>query len=443
MSFPVFPRRVYIETYGCQMNAADSELVGGILTGHGYMFTSELSEADVVLVNTCAVRENAEVRVHGRLGLFSGYKKRNPAIVVGVLGCMAERLRTRLVEEERSVDLVVGPDEYRKLPDLIARAFEGEKGIAVRLSRVENYDDIVPLRTDGICAWLSIMRGCDKFCSFCVVPFTRGRERSRPARSIVEEVALLVTQGYREVTLLGQNVNSYRDGDSDFADLLARVAAVDPSVRVRFTTSHPQDMSDRLLETIAGSANIARYIHLPVQSASDRILRLMNRNYTVDHYLSLVEKIRRTLPGVSLTTDIISGFPTETLEDHEQTVAFMREVRFDGAYTFKYSARENTRAWEMEDDVPDEEKGRRVTEITVLQQDISAELNRMLVGCVERVLVEGASKKCATDAMGRTDTNRTVVFPRDGTEAGEYVDVRIDRVNSATLFGQRVREGHA
>jgi tRNA-2-methylthio-N6-dimethylallyladenosine synthase len=381
--------------------------------------------------------------VRGRLGLFSGYKRKNPNLIVGVLGCMAERLRDRLVEKERLVDIVVGPDEYRKLPALIARASEGERGIAVRLSRVENYDDITPLRTDGVCAWLSIMRGCDKFCTFCIVPFTRGRERSRPLQSIVEEVALLVRQGYREVTLLGQNVNSYRDGENDFADLMSRVAAVDRSLRVRFTTSHPQNMSEKLIDTIASTPNLARYVHLPIQSGSDRILALMNRTYTVDQYLSLVEKIRRALPGVSLTTDIISGFPTETLDDHELTVALMREVGFDGAYTFKYSARENTRAWEMGDDVSDEEKGRRVTEVTELQQGISLERNRALIGRVERVLVEGPSRKSAGDAMGRTDTNRTVVFPANGETRGEYVDVRIARVNSATLFGQRVREGHA
>ncbi len=443
MSFPVFPKRVYIETYGCQMNEADSELVGGILAGHGYTFTSELSDADVVLVNTCAVRDNAEVRVRGRLGLFSTYKKRNPEVIVGVLGCMAERLRSRLVERERLVDIVVGPDEYRRLPDLIARAFEGEKGIAVRLSRVENYDDIVPLRTQGVCAWLSIMRGCDKFCSFCVVPFTRGRERSRPLRSIVGEVAALAREGFREVTLLGQNVNSYRDGESDFADLMGSVAGVDRALRIRFTTSHPQDFSDKLIGTIASTPNIAKYIHLPIQSGSDRILRLMNRTYTVGHYLSLVEKIRGAIPEVSLTTDIISGFPSETPEDHRQTVELMKHVRYDGAYTFKYSARENTRAWEMADDVPEEEKGMRVTEITRLQQGISLELNRALVGGVERVLVEGPSRKSEGDAMGRTDSNRTVVFPRNGELRGEYVDVRIDRVNSATLFGQRVKEGHA
>jgi tRNA-2-methylthio-N6-dimethylallyladenosine synthase len=443
MSFPAFPRRVYIETYGCQMNVADSELVGGILNGHGFMFTEELSEADVVLINTCAIRDNAEVRVRGRLGLFGGYKKKNPDLIVGVLGCMAERLRERLVEKERLVDLVVGPDEYRKLPDLIARASEGERGIAVRLSRVENYDDVVPLRTDGVCAWLSIMRGCDKFCTFCIVPFTRGRERSRPLRSIVDEVGALVGEGYREVTLLGQNVNSYRDGENDFADLVNRVAAVDRSVRVRFTTSHPQDMSEKLIDTVASTPNLAKYVHLPVQSGSDRILALMNRTYTVAQYRSLVERIRRALPGVSLTTDIISGFPTETLRDHEETVALMKDVRFDGAYTFKYSARENTKAWEMGDDVSNEEKGRRVTEVTELQQGISLERNRTLIGRVERVLVEGPSRKSPGDAMGRTDTNRTVVFPANGESRGEYVDVRIARVNSATLFGQQVREGHA
>ncbi len=443
MSFSVLPKRVYIETYGCQMNEADSELVGGILSGQGFTFTREISEADVVLVNTCAVRDNAEVRVRGRLGLVSTYKRKNPDLVVGVLGCMAERLRSRLMERERLVDIVVGPDEYRKLPELIARAFEGEKGIAVRLSRVENYDDIPPLRTEGVCAWLSIMRGCDKFCSFCVVPFTRGRERSRPLESIVREVAGLAGGGYREVTLLGQNVNSYRDGENDFADLISRVAAVDPSMRVRFTTSHPQDMSQKLVGVIASTPNIAKYVHLPIQSGSDRILRLMNRTYTVDHYLSLVENLRSAVPGLSLTTDIISGFPSETIEDHRRTVELLSAVRYDGAYTFKYSARENTRAWGMVDDVSVEEKGRRVTEITGLQQRISLELNRALVGRVERVLVEGPSRKSEGDVMGRTDSNRTVVFPRGCEERGEYVDVRIDRVNSATLFGQRVLEGHA
>jgi len=440
MAPPAVTKRVYIETYGCQMNVADSELVGGILRDHGYSFTGEISEADVVLVNTCAIRENAEQRVYGRLGLFNSYKRKNPDMVIGVLGCMGERLRVRLVDQEKLVDVVVGPDEYRKLPDLIAKAFEGEKGLAVRLSRVENYDDIVPLRTDGVLAWVSVMRGCDKFCSFCVVPYTRGRERSRRVGSVVEEVAALAVSGCREVTLLGQNVNSYRDGDADFADLMACVAAVDRSVRVRFTTSHPEDMSDKLIETIASTKNICKYIHLPVQSGSGRILQAMNRTYTVEHYLRLVEKIRRAMPGGSLSTDFISGFPTETLEDHNKTMDLVRDVRYDGAYTFKYSARENTKAWEMNDNISEEEKGRRVQEIADLQRRISLEQNQQLIGTVEQILVEGESKKSEFEYMGRTDTNRTVVFPRNGERRGEYIDVRIERANSATLFGIQVQE---
>ncbi|MEO8166754.1 MAG: tRNA (N6-isopentenyl adenosine(37)-C2)-methylthiotransferase MiaB, partial [bacterium] len=320
-------KRVYIETYGCQMNMADSEVVGGILKSHGYGFTGEMSDADVMLVNTCAIRDNAEQRIYGRVGLFGTFKKQNPNLVIGILGCMAERLRFKLVEEERVVDLVVGPDEYRKLPALIEQALTGEKGIATRLSRVENYEDIVPLRTEGVIAWLSVMRGCDKFCTFCVVPFTRGRERSRSLQSIVDEVQSLVAQGFKEVTLLGQNVNSYRDNDFDFADLMRHVASVDSSLRVRFTTSHPQDMSDKLIETIAANENICKYIHLPVQSGSNRILSEMNRTYTIEHYLGLVEKIRAAMPGVSLSTDIISGFPSETEEEQAMTVELMRSVR--------------------------------------------------------------------------------------------------------------------
>ena len=298
-------RRVYIETYGCQMNVADSEVVAGILSSHGYSFTKDLGEAEVILVNTCAIRDNAEQRIYGRLGLFSCQKKERKGVVVGLLGCMAERLRFKLVEEERVVDLVVGPDEYRKLPALLDVAYHGEKGIATRLSRIENYEDIVPLRTEGISAWISVMRGCDKFCTFCVVPFTRGRERSRSLRSVVEEVRVLVDRGFREITLLGQNVNSYSDGDNDFAHLMSSVARIDRKLRVRFTTSHPQDMSDKLIEAIATHDNICKYIHLPVQSGSNRILELMNRTYTVEHYLALVDKIRLAIPGISLSTDVI------------------------------------------------------------------------------------------------------------------------------------------
>ena len=433
------PRRIYIETYGCQMNVADSEVVGGILSKEGYVFTDEIASADVILVNTCAIRDNAEQRIYGRLGHIGRYKKSNPGLVIGLLGCMAERLRTKLVEEERLVDLVVGPDEYRKLPVLVEQASGGEKGIAVQLSRVENYEDILPLRIEGVCAWLSVMRGCDKFCSFCVVPFTRGRERSRSLKSVVDEAAMLVGQGYKEVTLLGQNVNSYRDGENDFADLMQSVADLDRSLRVRFTTSHPQDMSEKLIETIASTGNICKHIHLPVQSGSNKILDLMNRGYTVEQYITLIEKIRRSIPGASVTTDIISGFPTETEADHRMTLELMREMRYDGAYTFKYSPREHTRAWEMNDEVSDEEKGMRVFEISEIQQKISFELNTNLIGNIERVLVEGPSRKSADDLTGSTDTNRSVVFLKTDEEPGQYVDVLIERVNSATLFGTRIR----
>ena len=420
------------------MNAADSEVVGGILNREGYSFTQEIDGADIILVNTCAVRDNAEVRIYGRLGLFSRYKKERPGVVVGLLGCMAERLRVQLVEEERVVDLVVGPDEYRKLPALLDQAYAGERGIAVRLSRVENYEDIVPLRTEGISAWISVMRGCDKFCTFCVVPFTRGRERSRSLKSVVEEVRMLVDQGFKEVTLLGQNVNSYLDGSCDFADLMHNVAEVDSGLRVRFTTSHPQDMSDKLVETIASNDNICKYVHLPVQSGSNRILQMMNRTYTVEHYLALVEKIRKAMPGASLSTDIISGFPTETLGEHEATIALMKKVKYDGAYTFKYSPRERTKAWEMIDDVPEDEKGRRVSEITTIQHEISFELNKKMIGTMERVLIDGESKKSSDEWSARTDTNKVVVFPKSSEQIGDYVDVVINRVNSATLFGVRV-----
>ena len=431
-------RQVYIETYGCQMNVADSEVVLSVMNTAGYQRTNSLAKADVILVNTCAVRENAETRVYGRLGDFKHLKKENPGVVVGVLGCMAERLRKDLIESESYVDLVVGPDEYRRLPDLVEHAIEGEKGIAVRLSRVENYDDIIPLRTDGIGAWISVMRGCDKFCTFCVVPFTRGRERSRSLASVVREVELLSQRGFKEITLLGQNVNSYRDGEHDFADLLSSVARVDRGIRIRFTTSHPQDMSEKLIQTIAEHPNLCNYIHLPVQSGSNRILELMNRTYDVDHYMKLVEKIKATIPGVSLSTDIIAGFPTETDEDHRKTVELIREVEYDGAFTFKYSPRENTKAWQMGDSVPEEVKVERLNEIIEAQREISFRLNQTMIGQTVEVVVEGESKKSAHDFCGRTDTNKMVVFPNNGSKPGESSTVLIERVNSATLFGKGI-----
>jgi len=433
-------KRVYIETYGCQMNVADSETVLSLLVQEDHEITTTIGDADIVLVNTCSVRENAEQRVYGRLGEFKRLKAKKPGVVVGVLGCMAERLRTKLTGEKANgvghvVDVIVGPDEYRKLPGLIRKAWHGEKGVAVQLSRVETYDDIIPLRTKGISAWISVMRGCDKFCSFCVVPFTRGRERSRFSDSVVREVGELSARGFKEVTLLGQNVNSYRDGAYDFSDLLKAVALVDSSVRVRFTTSHPQDMSDKLIETIARYPNICKYIHLPVQSGSDRILKLMNRTYDRAHYMHLVGRIKEAIPDVCLSTDIIAGFPTETEGDHRQTMELLEEVSYDGAFMFKYSPRENTPAYEMDDDVSDEEKSRRISEIIRLQTGMANVKNQRLVGRTMEVLVEGLSKKSADEWSGRTDGNKTVVFPKNGFKVGDYVQVVINRANSATLFG--------
>lgn len=437
-------RALYVETYGCQMNLNDTEIVQGIMARQGYRLADSIEDADVVLLNTCAIRENAERKIHERLKHLRYWRKRKPDMVVGVLGCMAERLRKSLLGEQGLVDIVVGPDEYRRLPELVERAFVGEQGIAVKLSRVETYDDITPVRTRGISAWISIMRGCDKFCTFCVVPFTRGRERSRPLDSIVREAEQLWEQGFREATLLGQNVNSYRDpnGRGDFADLLAAVARAVPQMRIRYTTSHPYDMSDKLIETMAEYPNICPYIHLPVQSGSDRILQLMNRHYTVAQYLDRIAKIRATIPRCALSTDIIVGFCTETEDDHRQTLELMHTVRYDGAYMFKYSPRENTKAWKMGDDVPDEVKSRRLEEIIALQNRISWEINQTEIGKTFEVLVEGPSKRDPSQWQGRTDTNKVVIFPHIGTEAsyvvGDTIRVRIESATSATLHGSVV-----
>lgn len=437
-------RRVYVETYGCQMNLNDTEIVLGILHANGYGIAESPEEADVILLNTCAVREHAEQRVLERLNHFKPYKRRKPELVVGILGCMAERLRSRLLGEKKLVELVVGPDEYRKLPQLLEHAFAGEHGIAVRLSRVETYDDIEPLRTQGISAWVSIMRGCDKFCTFCIVPFTRGRERSRPLRSIVAELCRLWELGFKEVTLLGQNVNSYRDPvtGADFADLLAACAQAAPQMRIRYLTSHPRDMSDKLIETMAAYDNICKYIHLPVQSGSNRILQLMNRGYTVEQYLKRVERIRSVMPECALSTDIIAGFCTETEEDHQATLELLRTVRYDGAYMFKYSPREGTKAWKWGDDVPEEVKLRRLNEIIALQQQISYDINQQReIGRVHEVLVEGPSKRNPEQWQGRTDTNKVVIFPRSpGCRIGALLRVRIHAATSATLFGEVLGE---
>ena len=431
-------RRVFVETYGCQMNVADTEIVLSVLGSDGYLPSDRIEDADVILLNTCSIRDNAEQRIHNRLDHISHFKNARPDLVVGILGCMAERLRKDLLDNGSVVDLVVGPDEYRSLPRLVSEARGGEKGLAVKLSRVETYDDIMPMRTEGISAWISVMRGCDKFCTYCVVPFTRGRERSRSLETIVEEMKYLGDHGFREVTLLGQNVNSYLSDGRDFADLLAACAAVDPSIRIRYTTSHPQDMSDRLIDTMAEWENICNYIHLPFQSGSNRILELMNRTYTAEHYLQRIERIREVMPDAALSTDVIAGFPTETEEDHQATMDLLKRVGYDGAYMFKYSPRERTRAWNMGDDVPDEVKGRRLQEIIDLQNGISAERNAAREGTVMQVLVEGASKRNPKEWRGRTRENHVVIFDHVDQQIGEYIDVRIDRSTSATLFGHEV-----
>jgi tRNA-2-methylthio-N6-dimethylallyladenosine synthase len=443
-------RKLYVETYGCHMNVSDSEIVKGVMHTSGYAMTDRPDDADVILLNTCAIRDSAERKIHERLMHLKFYKKRKRNLVVGVLGCMAERMRDELMETKQIVDLVVGPDEYRTLPHLVERAMTGEKGIAVKLSRVETYDDIAPLRTEGISAFTSIMRGCDKFCTFCVVPFTRGRERSRSFQMIVDEAKELWDSGFKELTFLGQNVNSYHDetNDSDFADLLRATARAVPGMRVRYTTSHPYDMSDKLIATMAEHDNICKYIHLPVQSGSDRVLEAMNRHYTVEHYKERIRKIREYMPNCALSTDIIVGFPTETVEEYQMTHDVMGEVRYDGAYMFLYSPRERTKAWKMEDDVPHDEKVRRLNEIIAQQRRISNEINQLAVGTTEQVLVEGPSlRNPDTEWHGRTDTNKIVIFPHltdkeasihAGYVVGDTISVHVERATAAIFYGHVV-----
>jgi len=435
-------RNVYIETYGCQMNVNDSEIVAGILSSSGYGITDQIEKADAIFLNTCSVRDNAEQKIFNRLEHLKRYKKQKRKLVVGILGCMAERLRNKLIGKQDLVSIVIGPDEYRKVPNLLDQAFSGEQGIAVKLSRVETYDDIIPLRTEGISAWISIMRGCDKFCTYCVVPYTRGRERSKPFPSIIKEIGALWNQGIKEVTLLGQNVNSYVDIENkkDFAALLDLCAKEVPEMRIRYTTSHPYDMGDDLIETMAKHKNICNYIHLPVQSGSDRILNLMNRHYSIEYYIERMKKIKELIPNCALSTDIISGFPTETEEDHQLTLDLMKEVRYDGAYMFNYSPRSKTLAYMMEDDVTEETKKRRLSEIIDLQNNIAREINASEVGIIHEVLVEGPSKKNDNEWQGRTDTNKVVIFNNESKliKTGDLINTKITNSTSATLFGNVV-----
>jgi tRNA-2-methylthio-N6-dimethylallyladenosine synthase len=447
-------KKLYVESYGCAMNFADSEVVASIMTEKGYSTTGDVEEADVVLINTCSIRENAEQRVRHRLTNFKKRKERQPELVVGILGCMAERLKKNLLEEEKLVDLVAGPDAYRDLPNLIEEVDSGQKAVNVLLSRDETYADISPIRLDksGVSSFVSITRGCDNMCSFCVVPFTRGRERSRDPETIYNECKDLFDKGYREVTLLGQNVDSYRwnmtsKGEikdetkptTNFAELMDMVAGISPDLRIRFSTSHPKDMTDEVLEVIAKHENVCNYIHLPVQSGNSEVLKRMNRGYTREDYLDRIEAINRIIPGCAISTDIITGFCDETDEEHKETLSLMREVKYDFAYMYKYSERPKTLAERrFEDNVPEDVKGKRLIEIIDLQQEHSLEHHKKKIGEIQKVLVEGTSKRSDDDMHGRNSENVRVIFPKGNFGKGEYVMIKIKNCTAATLQGEVV-----
>ncbi len=458
VSQPEAKRKLYIESYGCQMNFADSEVVAAILAEDGFGTTNKPDNADLILLNTCSIREKAEQTVRNRLNHLNALKKKRPELLVGVLGCMAERLKHKFLDEEKIVDLVVGPDAYRDLPKLVTKIDDGEKAVNVLLSREETYAEISPVRlnSNGLSAFISIMRGCDNVCSFCVVPFTRGRERSRDPYSIVNEAKELFEQGYREVTLLGQNVDSYRwtnlprrvkkenfEGEIEnvnFANLLEKVALIHPDLRVRFTTSHPKDMTDDVLHAMAKYENICKFIHLPVQSGNDRVLKLMNRTYTREWYMDRVRAIREIIgEECGISSDIIAGFCTETEEEHQDTLSLMEAVQYDNQYMFFYSERPGTlAAKKFEDDIPLETKKRRLQEIIELQRKHSLERNQKDLNKVHKILVEGFSKRSQEDLSGRNTANKVVIFPKENYQKGQYVDVLVERCNGATLFGKAV-----
>ena len=435
-------RKLFIETYGCQMNAGDSEIVVSIMQENGYRYTESIDEADIILINTCSIRDNAEQRIWGRLSAMRQLKKRKPGLIVGIIGCMAERLKEQLIEPQTGVDIVAGPDSYRSLPELVRTAEGGDKGINVELSKEETYAEIAPVRLDknGVSAYIAIMRGCNNYCAYCVVPYTRGIERSRDPQTIVNEARTLFENGYREVTLLGQNVNSYKCGEVGFPELMEMVAQVSPLLRVRFATSHPKDISDSLLEVMARYDNICKAIHLPAQSGSNEMLKKMNRKYTREWYLERVAAIRRYMPDCAITTDLIAGFCGETLEDHQQTLSLMQEVGYASAFMFKYSERPGTfSARHYPDDIADEEKTRRLNEIIALQNSLSVVSNEAEVGLVREILVEGTSKRSEEQLCGRTSQNKMVVFDRGDHKAGDYVTVKITGCSSATLFGEEIK----
>jgi tRNA-2-methylthio-N6-dimethylallyladenosine synthase len=425
-------RRVFLETYGCQMNLADSELVSGVLRRHGYEKTVDPADADVILLNTCAIREHAEERVLGRLSELLRYKSARPSVQLGLLGCMASHQRERLLDRAPYLDLVVGPDGYRNLPEILAVA--GDPMVEVRLDRDETYADLMPDHGPGPRAWLSVMRGCDKFCSFCVVPFTRGRERSLPAEAVVAQVEAAVAGGKKEVVFLGQTVNAYKEGGVDFGELLRRTAAVEGLERIRFTSPHPSEVSESMLDAMAGEAKVMPYIHLPLQSASNPVLAAMRRDYEIDEYRALLANIRSRIPGIAVSTDLIVGFPGESEEDFERTAAFLDEARYDFAYLFKYSPREGTRAWSLGDTMSEEEKGRRLRRLIDRQLEISAEIYGSRVGEEVEVLVEGPAKRPEGWVVGKTADFKTTVLDGQGLAPGDLKRVRITKATSHTLI---------
>ena len=434
-------KKFYIETYGCQMNVADSEVVAAIMQTADCQMTDDWHEADIILLNTCSIRDNAEQKVVSRLRELRSLTRKEHRPTMGVIGCMAERMGEELIKDYK-VDFVAGPDAYMDIPNLLAQCELGQKAINIELSKTETYREVMPARIGkSISGFVSIMRGCNNFCSYCVVPYTRGRERSRDVESILNEVRDLWAKGYKEVTLLGQNVNSWQAGELDFADLLEMVAEAVPDMRIRFTTSHPKDMSDKTLETIARHKNLCRFIHLPVQSGSNKILKLMNRKYTREWYLDRIAAIRRILPDATIGTDVFCGFHDETLEDHAETLSLMREVGFDTAFMFKYSERPGTYAQKhLPDNIAEEEKVRRLNEIIALQNELSLASNRREIGKTVEVLVEGFSKRSHDDMFGRTSQYKTVVFPRAGRHIGELVQVHVLEASAATLRGEIVEE---
>lgn len=429
-------RKIYIETYGCQMNLADTELLIGVLKPHGYEPTQTPAQADVILLNTCAIREHAEERVLRRLGELVHHKTRRPGVRLGLTGCMAQHHRERLLEKAPFLDLVLGPDAYRYLPSLLVQEEMDEPQVSVRLDRDETYADITPVHGEGIRAWVTVMRGCDKFCTFCIVPYVRGRERSVPLHALLRQVQELVAQGYQEVVYLGQTVNAYREGDHDFADLLYRTAAIDGLTRIRFTSPHPSDMSERVIEAMATCVKVAPYLHLPLQSGANAVLERMERGYTVEQYATLVDRLRTAIPGLALSTDIIVGFPGEEEVDFRATYDFMNAIRYDSAFMFKYSAREGTKAYKWNETLSEEEKGRRLQEIIRLQERVSAEINQRTIGQTVDVLVERPAKRPEGWLAGKTGQFKTVVFPGNGAHPGDLVPVTIVSATAHTLIGQ-------